>query len=65
MAINPACCGVWFEQKTVFSAGLGIYVTSFYDPGLACPYPDPRGPLTIAISAPSRHPGRSTVLGSG
>jgi acyl-CoA dehydrogenase len=27
-----------FEQNTLFSAGLGIYVTSFYDPGLACPY---------------------------
>src|SRR5215813_2630156 len=27
-----------FEEKTLSSAGLGIYVTSFYDPGLACPY---------------------------
>jgi acyl-CoA dehydrogenase len=27
-----------FEENTVFSAGLGIYVTSFFDPGLACPY---------------------------
>ena len=27
-----------FEENTVFSAGLGIYLTSFYDPGLACPY---------------------------
>ena len=27
-----------FEEKSLFSAGLGIYVTSFYDPGLACPY---------------------------
>lgn len=27
-----------FEEKSVFPAGLGIYVTSFYDPGLACPY---------------------------
>jgi acyl-CoA dehydrogenase len=26
------------EEDTVFPAGLGIYVTSFYDPGLACPY---------------------------
>ena len=26
------------EENTVFPAGLGIYVTSFYDPGLACPY---------------------------
>ena len=26
------------EEKTLFPAGLGIYVTSFYDPGLACPY---------------------------
>ena len=31
---------VWrvFEEKTVLPAGLGIYVTSFFDPGLACPY---------------------------
>jgi alkylation response protein AidB-like acyl-CoA dehydrogenase len=27
-----------FEENTLFSTGLGIYVTSFYDPGLACPY---------------------------
>ena len=27
-----------FEEKSVFPAGLGIYLTSFYDPGLACPY---------------------------
>lgn len=27
-----------FEENTVYPAGLGIYVTSFYDPGLACPY---------------------------
>ena len=27
-----------FEENAVFSAGLGIYLTSFYDPGLACPY---------------------------
>jgi len=26
------------EEKAVFPAALGIYVTSFYDPGLACPY---------------------------
>lgn len=26
------------EETSFFSAGLGIYVTSFYDPGLACPY---------------------------
>jgi acyl-CoA dehydrogenase len=26
------------EEDSVFPAGLGIYVTSFYDPGLACPY---------------------------
>jgi alkylation response protein AidB-like acyl-CoA dehydrogenase len=26
------------QENTVFPAGLGIYVTSFYDPGLACPY---------------------------
>jgi alkylation response protein AidB-like acyl-CoA dehydrogenase len=26
------------EENAVFPAGLGIYVTSFYDPGLACPY---------------------------
>lgn len=26
------------EEKAVFPANLGIYVTSFYDPGLACPY---------------------------
>src|SRR5215470_17000137 len=25
-------------EKTLFPAALGIYVTSFYDPGLACPY---------------------------
>jgi len=28
---------VW-EENAVSPAGLGIYVTSFYDPGLACPY---------------------------
>ena len=27
-----------FEENAVFSAALGIYLTSFYDPGLACPY---------------------------
>lgn len=27
-----------FEENSLFPAGLGIYVTSFYDPGLACPY---------------------------
>ena len=26
------------EENTLLAAGLGIYVTSFYDPGLACPY---------------------------
>ncbi len=26
------------EENAVYPAGLGIYVTSFYDPGLACPY---------------------------
>ncbi len=26
------------EENSVWPAGLGIYVTSFYDPGLACPY---------------------------
>ena len=26
------------EENTFLAAGLGIYVTSFYDPGLACPY---------------------------
>jgi acyl-CoA dehydrogenase len=26
------------EENNFLSAGLGIYVTSFYDPGLACPY---------------------------
>ena len=26
------------EENAVFPAGLGVYVTSFYDPGLACPY---------------------------
>jgi acyl-CoA dehydrogenase len=26
------------EENKVFPAGLGIYGTSFYDPGLACPY---------------------------
>ena len=26
------------EENAVFPAGLGIHVTSFYDPGLACPY---------------------------
>jgi acyl-CoA dehydrogenase len=31
---------VWhvFEESAILPAGLGIYVTSFYDPGLACPY---------------------------
>lgn len=27
-----------FEEKALFPAGLVIYLTSFYDPGLACPY---------------------------
>src|SRR5215469_9081332 len=26
------------EENSLFPAALGIYVTSFYDPGLACPY---------------------------
>lgn len=26
------------EEKAVFPAAVGIYLTSFYDPGLACPY---------------------------
>jgi len=26
------------EENSLFSAGLGIYITSFFDPGLACPY---------------------------
>jgi len=26
------------EEKSMIPAGLGIYLTSFYDPGLACPY---------------------------
>ncbi len=26
------------EENAVFPAALGIYITSFYDPGLACPY---------------------------
>lgn len=26
------------EESALFPAGLGIYATSFYDPGLACPY---------------------------
>lgn len=26
------------EENAVFPAALGIYLTSFYDPGLACPY---------------------------
>ena len=26
------------EENAVFPASLGIYLTSFYDPGLACPY---------------------------
>lgn len=31
---------IWrvFEENSISPAGLGIYVTSFYDPGLACPY---------------------------
>lgn len=31
---------IWrgFADKTLLPACLGIYVTSFYDPGLACPY---------------------------
>ncbi len=28
---------VW-KENSVIPAGLGIYLTSFYDPGLACPY---------------------------
>lgn len=27
-----------FEESSLLSAYLGIYVTSFYDPGLSCPY---------------------------
>ncbi len=27
-----------FEENSLTPAGLGIYLTSFYDPGLACPY---------------------------
>lgn len=26
------------QEKTLLPAGLGIYLTSFFDPGLACPY---------------------------
>lgn len=26
------------QESTLFPAGLGIYLTAFYDPGLACPY---------------------------
>jgi alkylation response protein AidB-like acyl-CoA dehydrogenase len=26
------------DENSLFPAGLGIYVTSFFDPGLACPY---------------------------
>lgn len=31
---------IWrvFEETAIFPAALGIYETSFYDPGLACPY---------------------------
>lgn len=31
---------IWrvFEENSLSPAALGIYVTSFYDPGLACPY---------------------------
>jgi len=31
---------IWrvLDQSSMIPAGLGIYVTSFYDPGLACPY---------------------------
>jgi acyl-CoA dehydrogenase len=31
---------IWrvLEENSIIPAGLGIYVTSFYDPGLACPY---------------------------
>jgi alkylation response protein AidB-like acyl-CoA dehydrogenase len=35
------CSGIlWrsFEEKKLLPANLGIYLTSFYDPGLACPY---------------------------
>jgi len=26
------------QENSLFPAGVGVYVTSFYDPGLACPY---------------------------
>src|SRR5215467_13440992 len=28
----------FWAENSMFPAGLGIYLTSFYDPGLACPY---------------------------
>jgi acyl-CoA dehydrogenase len=39
---------IWrvFEEKSFRPGGLGIYVTSFYDPGLACPYTVSLGTLT-------------------
>ena len=33
------------EENSLLAAGLGIYLTSFYDPGLACPYTASLGTL--------------------
>lgn len=41
MLINGYQTGlIWrvVQENTILPAGLGIYLTSFYDPGLACPY---------------------------
>jgi acyl-CoA dehydrogenase len=38
-----------FQQNSLFPAYLLLYVTGFYDPGLACPY-------TVSLSTVSRSP---------
>jgi acyl-CoA dehydrogenase len=37
------------DEKTFLPAALGIYVTSFYDPGLACPYTVSLGTLIASL----------------
>ena len=42
---------IWraFEEKTLFPFGQGLYLTSFYDPGLACPYTVSLGTLAPVL----------------
>jgi len=39
----------FFEQKILYPAGLILYLTSFYDPGMACPYTVSLGTLVPLI----------------